>query len=79
MYWNYRVIKRTTSSETIFFITEVYYDDDDAIIGWIDEKTIIGDTIDELRQSLTWMLECLDKPILDRNILLEGFNNERKN
>ncbi len=76
MYWNHRVIKRlinggTDHETTTLYIVEVYYDDvDHHIIGWTEGSEVFGESVDELRQSLHWMLDALDKPVLDEVILL---------
>ena len=76
MYWNHRVISRlinggTEHETTTLFIVEVYYDSEDhSIIGWTENESIFGESVDELRQSLHWMLDALDKPVLDEGLLL---------
>ncbi len=70
MYWNNRVLQRidnagTDYEETNLYIVEIYYNtDDDTVIGWTEKEYVWGDDIESLRQSLTWMLDALDKPIL---------------
>lgn len=69
IFWNHRVMQRidgggTNFEETNFYIAEVYYDADGNTIGWTEEKSVYGESVDEVRQTLTWMLESLDKPIL---------------
>ncbi len=76
VYWNHRVISRlinggTEDETSTLYIVEVYYDSEDhSIIGWTEQESIFGETVDELRQSLHWMLDALDKPVLDEGILL---------
>jgi len=77
--WNYRVMKRISNEEDIFFITEVYYQDDGSVIGWTEGKDAWGENPDELRQALTWMLEALDKPVLDEAVLLAEAETAREN
>lgn len=77
--WNYRVMKRITNEEDVFFITEVYYQDNGAVLGWTEGKDAWGENPQELRQSLTWMLEALDKPILDEAALLVEAEAAREN
>ncbi len=76
MYWNHRVVNRVVNPGTphesaVLFIVEVYYDNDSHhIIGWTEKEAVFGETVDELRQSLHWMLDALDKPVLDEAELL---------
>jgi len=73
MGWNNRVMRRThsvdhdgkTIKEDCFEIHEVYYDDNDDIEGFTEDAIApCGETIEELRQELQRMLDCLDKPLL---------------
>lgn len=77
--WNYRVMSRVKNDETILFVTEVFYQDDGSVIGWTEGKDAWGENLDELRQSLTWMLEALDKPVLDEDLLLAEAEASREN
>jgi hypothetical protein len=79
VFWNYRAMKRIKNDETIFFVTEVYYHEDGSVLGWTEGKDAWGEDIEELRQSLTWMLEALDKPVLDEAALLEEAEVSREN
>lgn len=79
VYWDYRAMKRIKNDETIFFVTEVYYEDNGSVVGWTEGKDAWGENLDGLRQSLTWMLEALDKPVLDEAALLEEAEVSREN
>lgn len=79
VFWNHRVMARNEGEETNLYITEVYYDSDGSTIGWTKGKEVYGEDIDELRQTLTWMLEALDKPILDESVLLAEAETAREN
>lgn len=79
VYWDYRAMKRIKNDETIFFVTEVYYEDNGSVVGWTEGKDAWGENLDGLRQSLTWMLEALDKPVLDEAVLLEEAEVSREN
>lgn len=79
MYWNHRVMRRTEGGTKHLYIVEVYYEDfrdegPPSILGWTEKEEVWGDEeydgIEGLRKTLTWMLECLDKPILDEAELL---------
>lgn len=62
----------TNYEETVLYVVEVYYNSDDStIIGWTEKESVWGTDMDELRNSLTWMIESLDKPILDEADLLQ--------
>jgi hypothetical protein len=70
MSWHHRVIKHTSGiGETYYGVHEVYHgldkDHPDAL-AWTDEPVrVMGDTIDDLRWTLTKMLEALDRPVID--------------
>ena len=70
MGWNHRVVKRTypePSGETFYQIHEAYY----GLNGsgkpsiTVDPMYAIGESVDELRETLQRMLRALDKPVLD--------------
>lgn len=71
MYWNHRVLKRVTSGVEEFIIVEVYYDDDDHhVLGWTENAMYPwGINVDEVRQTLHWMLDAVDKDVLDEEVL----------
>jgi hypothetical protein len=79
VFWNYRVMARKEGEETNLYISEVYYDSNGSTIGWTEGKEVYGESIDELNQTLTWMLESLDKPILDEAVLLAEAKTAREN
>lgn len=68
--WNYRVVKRIWNHKylhepmELFDICEVYYDENGDIHG-MSGGLITEDSLDDLRQTLQWMLESLDKPVID--------------
>lgn len=80
MFWNHRVMRRTEAGTNHLYIVEVYYEDfrdeePPSILGWTEKEEVwcdedYDDGVEGLRRTLTWMLECLDKPILDENELL---------
>ena len=65
-HWNHRVIKKNVADGSDWFgIHEVFYNDDDTIWSYTENPiSIVGESIDDLRQTLEWMLSCLDNPIL---------------
>lgn len=76
MHWNHRVIRREVAPGLFhLFMVEVYYDDDDhSILGWTEKEEVWGDEehdgIEGVRQTLRWMLEATEKPVLDEATLL---------
>lgn len=65
-YWNHRVLQsKDGHGEEYYTIREVHYNDDGTIYAYSkDPRPAYGDTIEELRETLQWMLDCLDKPVL---------------
>ena len=67
---DYRVIKRIWNHKylhepmELFDICEVYYDEN-GDIDYITDSLITEESIDDLRKTLQWMLESLDKPFFD--------------
>ena len=75
VYWNYRVMERvdnagTDYEETNFYIVEMYYDEEDKLIGWSTKETVYGESVDSLRDVLSWMMLALDKETLNEEELL---------
>lgn len=56
--WNNRIIKHTDGSYGLY---EVIYNDDNEIAAHDSKPTIVGDSVDELIQSLQMMLSDIDK------------------
>lgn len=68
MTWNHRVMKRVCKSagghqETLYGIYEVYYKDDKPWLYSSDPVSPIGNTIEELRESLAHMLRATYNPV----------------
>lgn len=64
-HWNHRVMKRKLESGDFYGIHEVFYNEDGSIWSYtVDPIEVVGESIDELKQTLEWMLKCLDNPIL---------------
>ena len=66
MTWNHRVVHRVIQGDDFYGIHEVFYDDE----GRPDMMTeravgVCGDNLEELQQTLEWMLQAMDKPILE--------------
>lgn len=76
VYWSYRVMERiegkgTPWEETNLYIVEAHYHEDGSLLGWTNKGTIVsGETLEDLRHTLHWMLDSLEKPILVEKDLL---------
>lgn len=74
-YWNYRIMrKKHSTGEEEYFIHEVYYDEEDNVIGWTEEPTYVYSSMvdldsstphEEMRKVIDMMQTALHKPILD--------------
>lgn len=70
MNWNYRVVSKETDYGTEYGIREFYYNADGEIFGWTESnETVYGDDVEDIRSSLTWMLEACDKPVISQSEL----------
>lgn len=59
--WNYRMVRR----DDVLTIHEVYYGDNDSVLGWIErEANPVGFDAEELAGDLRMMGLALDKPVL---------------
>jgi len=57
MTWNYRIFRHTEGENTWYAIHECHYDDEGNIEGYtLEPETPIGETIEELRADLEYML-----------------------
>jgi hypothetical protein len=71
MLWNYRVIVKDTIDLTgvifkDFAIHEVYYEDDGSIkFITTDPITIDGESLEDLKESISMVQGALDKPIIE--------------
>src|SRR6266702_683772 len=65
MNWNHRLVKKDTEWGPEFSIKEFYYNSEDEIIGWTEnDATPWGVDIDEVKQTLQWMIEACNKPVI---------------
>jgi len=68
--WNYRVVKRIWNhpylhEPTEFFdLCEVCYDEN-GDVDYMTEPYITEHSIEDMRETLKWMLESLDKPVIE--------------
>jgi hypothetical protein len=68
--WNYRVIRRELTgdfgyTDVEYAIHAVYYKDGKATAHTSDPAYPVGETLEELRDTLKKMLMALEKPIFD--------------
>lgn len=64
--WNYRVIKIQNENEKYFTVAEVYYDEENSPIGWVECKksAFIWEEYESLKGTMEFIKEAFDKPIL---------------
>jgi len=65
-HWNHRVVKEVLEDGTDWYsVREVFYNDDNTIYAYTQEPiNISGESIEELKEYVQWILDCLDKDIL---------------
>ena len=65
--WNHRVLRTDNTDGSDFFsVVEVFYNEDGSLIGY-SNASANGETLDDVRQDLAWMLAALDKPVINRS------------
>lgn len=65
MTWNYRLVEIPNKlDEPLIGIVEAYYDEAGQVRAVTEEALLIGMNADDLRITLTNMLDALDKPLL---------------
>jgi len=70
MSWNYRVLRRLIEGTDTFQIHEVYYREDGGIHAFTEDPVEgFGESLEELKRDLRWMLEACDKEVLDYDVL----------
>ena len=62
-FWNHRVVNDGNDTEEYYSICRVFYNEKGEIQGY-SATDVSGDSVEDLREALQWMLECLDKPVL---------------
>ena len=70
MSWDHRIVRRTdiggTESGEWLMICEVYYDDTGLPAAFTDDVIgVVGENLEELRQTLEWMQKAIEQPILN--------------
>ena len=74
-HWNYRLCKKThkydTYEEVLFSIHEAYYNKAGGIWAITEESVnVYGDSIDDVKQALSWMNLALSKETIDLDTLV---------
>ena len=67
MTWNYRIILDDTGGEPWYAIYEVYYLDGKPIDHTVSQSSVYGDGIPDLTQTLAYMRDALNHPILKKS------------
>ena len=77
MIWNYRIVSEEAPDGEFYQIYEVYYDEG-KIIGMTEAPCKpYGDDVEDLRLNLKQMLQALDRPILQMNLLENAFKQRK--
>jgi len=80
MTWNYRVMDLTDHSpdgELLYGIVEAYYDKQGNPEGYTD-PLVLGDSLQELVETLELMHKAVDKPILNPKDFLGSSGDEHE-
>lgn len=68
--WNYRIVKRIwynklhEDHQEMFDLREVYYDEN-GDVDYMTDAYITEHSIENMRETLQWMLESLEKPVIE--------------
>lgn len=65
MTWNYRVHHKMTDLGEDFDIIEAYYNDAGELVNWAEHVWPYGDTLDDLRADLGYMVAAVERPALE--------------
>jgi len=78
MSWNHRVRKETVDGEDFFTIVEAFYNEKGELrYTTINGVAPVGSTIEELQQSLQWMMDALGKSILEEPIVYVADDDDK--
>lgn len=66
-HWNHRVFRQPDKLSGYWYtIREVYYEDNGKIKNYSAEaRGVGGENIKDIKETLEWMGNCLDKPIIE--------------
>lgn len=67
--WNHRVVHRVFENGIDeYSIREVYYNDDGSIYGFTESPIqVYGDTLEELKETLQYLMNCVSFPVLEED------------
>ena len=72
MTWNHRLVRRSENGETWYGIHEAFYDKNKRVRAITkDPIDVIGESVEEVRETLQRMLRALEAPILDYEAIPE--------
>ena len=65
-HWNHRVLRETQKNGTYWYsVREVFYNDSGDIYSYTQNPVdISGESVEDLREYVNWVLKSLDDPIL---------------
>ena len=72
MTWNHRVIRHKQADEYWLGVHEVYYENGAPTMVTMEPVGVGGYDVDEIRQTIEWMMKSLDKPVLEYSDFEEG-------
>jgi len=79
MTWNYRIIKHDKTKNVYFAVHEVYYDEKGSVKGWTEDPIdIVGDSKQEILNTLNHMVEDTKQPVLKESELEKDFSKTGK-
>jgi tetrahydromethanopterin S-methyltransferase subunit H len=66
MSWNHRVLKeKLNNGDDWYSVREVFYNNDGSIFAYTEKPVdIAGDSLEDLREYVQWILDCFDKDVL---------------
>lgn len=79
MHWNHKVMRRySDDGDPYYTVHEFYFNNDGSILGYVEkEEAPFGDTLEELKGTLQWMLDACDGLVIDQKELEAYFEAER--
>jgi len=64
MYWNHRAMKRVENGIEAVYLVEVYYDNEDRIVGWTESETVWAESVEAMAELISLYYKALEKPLL---------------
>jgi len=66
MSWDHRVVRQTLPDGSYWYsVREVFYNDDGTIYAYTENPVnISGESIEDLREYIQWILHCTSEPML---------------